>query len=115
MSKLIWCWRCQMRIPMLDEGEWKQVEPLLSGGFRATKEFRVEHGLPLEGLDLSQLFLPALNRYQQLTGFRETNAKALWHHRIKLFGPECPYCGRPKRTPTAAHFVDCPPSCGVQE
>ena len=107
MVKVLWCWRCRMEIPMLDEQEFSELHPLLSDGLRATKEFRAKHGLPLEKVDMNQRFKPALDVYERVTGFRETNPNALWHHRISLYGPLCTKCNRPRRTPQARHCVDC--------
>ena len=94
---------------MLDEQEFAGLQPLLSDGLRATREFRAKHGLPLEELDMTQGFQPALDAYERLTGFRETHPNALWHHRISLYGPLCSECGRPRRTPGASRCVDCEP------
>jgi hypothetical protein len=49
----------------------------------------------------------ALERYFQLTGFRETNVDALRHHRLALFGPPCRTCGKPLRTPRAELCAEC--------
>src|SRR5438876_1220698 len=35
--KSMWCWRCKMDLPMLDEDEWRRVEPLLSADIERTK------------------------------------------------------------------------------
>lgn len=45
--KVMWCWRCKMDMPMLDEEEFAIVEKLYSKGMSATKEFRLKHNLPL--------------------------------------------------------------------
>lgn len=92
---------------MLDEREFAELQCLLSDGMRATKEFRQEHGLPLKGLDTTIRFKPALDAYERLTGFKETNPNALWHHRIALYGPACSKCGRPGRTPQSSQCFDC--------
>ena len=41
---------------------------------------------------------PALEKYFELTGFRESNVNALWHHRLSKHGPPCPHCGKLLRT-----------------
>ena len=92
---------------MLDDEEYVEISALLSAGMSATKKFRKKHNLPLEGLDTVVRFKPALDLYEQMTGFKETNPNALGHHRISLYGPPCLNCGRPKRTPLASQCVDC--------
>ena len=100
--KTMFCWRCEMDMPMLDEDEYKVVAELYSEGIRATKEFRQKHNLPLEKCSLEESFLPVLRKYQEITGFEETVANAVMHHRISLYGSPCKRCGKPLRSPKAA-------------
>jgi len=51
--------------------------------------------------------LQLLDEYNRLTGFRETNPNAVWHHRISLYGPPCGSCGKPLRTPVATFCAAC--------
>jgi hypothetical protein len=88
MPMTAYCWRCKIDVPMLDEQEWEQVCPHLRIGIRETKE-------------------GALSRYFEITGFRETNANAIWHHRQSLFGPPCASCGKLLRTPKASFCASC--------
>lgn len=96
-----------MDIPMLDEMEFQRVEQLLREGMRASKEFRERHGLPLENLDILSRFKPALDEYNRITGFGETNPNALWHHRIAMYGPPCQRCGKVLRGPSASKCLQC--------
>jgi hypothetical protein len=68
---------------------------------RGAKEFRERWGIPLEGLNLQDRFRPASERYEQITGYKETNANAVMHHRLSMYGPPCKQCGKPLRTPQA--------------
>ena len=86
---------------MLDEDEFSQVSNLYSDGIRATKEFRERWGVPLKDARISDRFRPVLDRYEELTGMRETNENAVMHHRLSLYGPPCKRCGKPLRTPKA--------------
>jgi len=52
-------------------------------------------------------FAEALDLYQRLTSFRETNPNALWHHRMSLCDPICAPCGKPLRTPEASFCAAC--------
>ena len=83
--KILYCWRCKMDMPMLStEAERIRVMPYL-------------------GRDPKR----ALEEYFAITGFRETNARALWHHTTADHGPPCPGCGKPIRTRKATSCVMC--------
>lgn len=49
----------------------------------------------------------ALQVYEEITGFHETNKNALWHHRLSVYGPPCLHCGKPLRTTRAKHCAAC--------
>ncbi len=92
---------------MLDEAEWSQVAPLLSRSIANVMEYRKETGSSLAEAHEKAFGREALKRYFEITGFRESNVNALWHHRLSEFGPECRACGRPLRTPRASHCAEC--------
>jgi hypothetical protein len=96
-----------MELPMLDEEEYKVIAELYSQGIRATKEFRQKYNLPLDKCSMEERFRPLLQKYQEITGFEETVANAVMHHRISLYGPPCQHCGKPLRSPKAALCVAC--------
>ena len=114
MAKTMYCWRCQMNIPMLDDEEWSRVGALLGQPVQAIKDFRERHGVPLPEAH-KLVSLEALHLYREITGFVETNPNALWHHRISIYGPPCSACGKPLRTPRAKRCFECgqprPDSC----
>ena len=105
--KMMYCWRCQMEIPMLDEGEYQVIADLYSQGIKATKEFRERHNIPLEQCSIEERFVPLLKKYREITGYEETVANAVMHHRISLYGPPCQGCGKPLRSPKAAFCGAC--------
>lgn len=92
---------------MLDDAEWGQLHPLLSGFISNIKRYREYHGASIEEATKNTNADPALQRYFELIGFRETNINALWHHRISLYGDPCPHCGKPLRTLVANKCVEC--------
>jgi hypothetical protein len=96
-----------MEIPMLEESEFSRIRQLFSEGMRATKEFPQAHNLPLNKTPIDEWFKPVREEYERLTGFRETNHNAIMHHRIALYGPPCPKCGKPFRTPRARFCAEC--------
>jgi hypothetical protein len=64
--KMLWCWRCKTEVPMLDDDEFKRVSALLNTGS--------------EGSTRERMFGPVLNEYERITGIRETNPNAIYHH-----------------------------------
>src|SRR5688500_11339460 len=105
--KVLYCWRCRMNIPMLDEDEWQVVQTQLNDAMLAVKSFRRETGATLSESPIQSMFQPALDAYERITGYKETNHNALFHHRIALYGPPCHKCGRPLRTPQARLCGSC--------
>lgn len=96
----LWCWRCQMVLPMLDEEEFARVAVLLREGLEGLKSGQLKGGLEVA-------FASALREYERITGFSETNGNALWHHRLSLLGPDCDACGLPLRTPKSQRCASC--------
>ena len=93
--KLMWCWRCRMNLPMLNEAEFAVVKDLYSKAFRANGEA------------VKERFAPLLAEYEKMTGFAETVPAAIMHHRIADYGAPCEFCGKPLRTPKAAFCAAC--------
>lgn len=89
MVRVLYCWRCQMEIPMLEKHEAAYV---------------LENGE--DGYDGDRI----LRRYLELTGFEETNPNAVWHHVASHYGAPCSSCGKPLRTPRARMCA----ACGAQ-
>ena len=92
---------------MLTEEEWAVVSPHLSNGVEQIKRYMAEHGCSLKEARAKGFGREALARYGKLTGFMETNADALFHHRLSVYGPPCHVCGKPLRTPQAKYCAMC--------
>ena len=90
MSQLL----CRMEIPMLDDKEGRYVLELMGLDERRTRD-----------IESAKLFV--LQRYFEVTGFQETNANAIWHHRLSQYGPPCQNCGKLLRTPRAKMCAAC--------
>jgi hypothetical protein len=90
---------------MLSEDEWQLVNPETM--LEQIKQYRKETGASLVEAYRNNTGLHALVTYERITGFRETNANALMHHRLKLYGPACTACGKPLRTPVASFCAVC--------
>lgn len=95
--KLLWCWRCKIEVPMLDEEEYVKAKEL----YRKSM-----HGNNLQAGRLVR-FKPLLDYYNKLTGWNETEPNAILHHRIEQYGPPCENCGKPYRTSQATFCAAC--------
>ncbi len=91
---------------MLEEHEWEIMEPLLTNQIESIKNYRAKHEVELE-VATKNAFKPATDKYFELTGFKETNYAAIWHHRLSSFGSECKSCGYLFRTPKANFCANC--------
>lgn len=91
---------------MLDEAEWAEVAPFLAGYIQTIQSYRQQNrvGLSEARERVSDLACAA---YERLTGYRETNPNAIYHHRLSIYGPPCGRCGRPLRTPEASFCACC--------
>jgi hypothetical protein len=94
-------------MPMLDEGEWAELATSLESMVRRVQSYREQTGASLGDAVKLGYEQPALDKYFALTGFRESNVNALWHHRLSKHGPPCPRCGKLLRTTRAARCVEC--------
>jgi hypothetical protein len=106
MPETIFCWRCRIDVPMLTEVEWAELSPHLNERVAQIQDYRRQHDCSLKEA-LKQGLGDALKVYERLTGFKETNPNALWHHRRSIYGPPCPSCGKPFRTPQARFCAAC--------
>ena len=114
--KVIWCWRCKMDIPMLEPDEAERVFAAQNRGLatlapesyrRIHEEFAGDPDGLHKRLEFEREYGGMLREYTRITGFPETNPKALDHHQVALYGPPCEYCGKPLRTPDAKLCVAC--------
>jgi hypothetical protein len=107
MVKVLYCWRCDADIPMLEEHEWEQIQPYLKDGLRKVGNLVRNHSMSVQEAKDEVYGRGALERYFQFTGYRETNINALWHHRVSQYGPPCKVCGKPLRKPKAKMCTAC--------
>ena len=96
--KKLWCWRCQMEIPMLDEDEYHKAYLLYGKGMK-------NNSVSLKNRE--ERFKELLYFYFDTTGFRETEPNAIMHHRIEQYRPPCENCGKPYRTSKASFCAAC--------
>ena len=92
---------------MLTEDEWEEVSPSLANAISQIKEYRELHQCSLAEASAKGFGQKALVAYERITGFKETNPNALFHHRLSIYGPPCRACGKPLRTPQAWFCAMC--------
>jgi hypothetical protein len=103
--KVLWCWRCGMDVPMLDEEEFEQVARVhqeVMERFRASRRKGEKAFVSVE-----DILAPVCAEYMRLTGFHERNVNAVLHHRLRLYGPPSTRCGKPLRSPRARYCAAC--------
>jgi hypothetical protein len=104
--KEYFCWRCNKKMPFLEEDEWQQISPLLKGTIEAIKDYRKKHKCDLETARRNcQTKLRA--KFKELTGMSGINYETVCHHRLKEWGQECPKCGYLLRTVQAKFCANC--------
>ena len=86
-----------MEIPMLNEDEYLIAHKLYGKGFQNRKS----------GIERKLCFKEILDYYKEVTGFEETEPNAIMHHRIELYGADCPNCKKPLRTKQARYCAEC--------
>jgi len=92
---------------MLTEAEWEVVSPALANGVAQIKAYREKYNCSLAEARAHGYGQDALELYEKITGFRETNPDALFHHRLGIYGPLCGACHKPLRTPNASYCAAC--------
>ena len=91
---------------MLAEDEWQRLSPLMDNMVADIRRHQLELACGLSEATAAAA-KPALDVYEEITGFRETNLNALHHHRLSLYGPPCGKCAKPLRTPRARYCAMC--------
>lgn len=105
--KLVWCWRCKRRVPMLDEGDYASITDAYGIGADAVKQARVKESRALLESDEETLYRGVICRYRELTGASDVAGPEIMKHRLSLLGPPCENCGKELRTPLAKKCVEC--------
>jgi RimJ/RimL family protein N-acetyltransferase len=95
--QVLYCWRCRVEIPMLEDDEFRVVQEHMR---RAEQEGRppLEPDPDSDEPPRDPVYQAGLDAYEQITGVRETVFAAMMHHVVSGYGPPCFDCGRPLRT-----------------
>ena len=93
-------------MPFLDEAEWAQVAPLSVADKEAIVEYRKTHGASVKDAR-AVVRGPAVQKFEELTGYEGIHFDIIHHHRLSDWGPECPKCDHLLRTPKAKLCPNC--------
>jgi hypothetical protein len=106
--KMMYCWRCRMDVPMLDDEEFAIIDRLFAQAVRAIKESYHLNSPATNREFISDQYRPMLEAYRRLTGQEYSGRpEVLMHHRISKYGLPCTKCGKPLRTPKAKLCAAC--------
>ena len=113
--KMLYCWRCQIEVPMLDEEEYRIIRDVDRDCARAFKEAGSKQSnapfhLKKSDEELRSIyFAPLFAKYTEITGFSSTvyDNTELLNHRLSNCGPMCKQCNKPLRTNTATKCTEC--------
>ena len=105
--QVLWCWRCQEDVPMLDEGEFARIDELYRECTAAVQQYRQDHSAPLSQTPVDDLYRPVRDEYARLTGRTGDHQDEVLRHRLAHHGPPCSVCGKPLRTPEARICAAC--------
>ena len=92
---------------MLDEDEWREVAALFNEPKDSTEINKLSRKAAKSRDPKDVATVPVLAKYNELTGFFESNVNAIWHHRRALYGPVCDSCGNLVRTGRARFCAEC--------
>ncbi len=105
--RVMWCWRCQRDVHMLDEDEFAVIAQLWRDCTLAVKEYRQKNGASLADTPIRDIHEPARREYERITGMRDYDPNTIMHHSVAEHGPLCQACGTPLRSPKARRCVVC--------
>ena len=110
--KPLYCWRCKISVPMMDEQEFAQVDAAHRSAAQAAKDYRARQGTNLAQTPLDEFYRPVQTLYVQLSrgaGLEApiVSADHVLKHRLAAYGPACTACGIPLRTPDAKVCAAC--------
>ena len=104
--KKLYSYHEQKEVIMLNEDEWKIVDPEKYYSMRQIQQYRGETGCSLK--EAKGNFETHIQKtYFELTGIKEPNYELIYKRRISDYGPICKICSRPYRTNKASFCAEC--------
>ena len=106
MPKTWYSYRMRRDVAMLTASEEQSLWPHLQGVARRIKAEMDNRGVGMEEVQ-RHVFQKAMTVYSDLTGERLEHWQQLYCVAMSAYGPPCPECGRPFRTPRAKLCAEC--------
>jgi hypothetical protein len=104
--KKLFSWHEQKEVIMLEENEWKLLDPTPYKSYEEIKNYRLKTGCSLSEAKLQcETFIQ--KKYLELTGEKVENFEIIYKRRLSDYGPICESCGKPYRTPKASLCAEC--------
>ena len=97
LMEIHYCWRCDAKLPFLDETEYCRIAPWLG----------VPVPIALSSAEWKLLDQLPLDLFESITGYRLHCRGDIYHHRLARMGPKCDHCGHLLRSPNAAICAHC--------
>ena len=95
-------------VTLLNEDEWKIIEPFAKNRIERIQKYRKMHGCGLkEAFENEDFGQEAFDKYEQLTGVRLNHPDQIWAVRMTSYGSLCPECQRPFRSSKAKLCANC--------
>jgi hypothetical protein len=105
-------------MPMLEEHEWRSIERYLvpqtpfwrfplTWFQRREPVGRIRRIGTFEGWLMDRRKKKAIRKFHQMTGLMLDQAHYIWPLRASMYGPPCPSCSKPFRTPRAKWCAAC--------
>jgi Zn finger protein HypA/HybF involved in hydrogenase expression len=108
--KNIYCPRCGGITPGLDEDDFHEFALVYNKCVQNVKDYRSQHGTSLANTPTDELYRPAIDKYEELTGFRGADAFHLYRkHQVSRFKLFCDSCNLYYLAPKTGKC----PKCGI--
>ncbi len=104
----IYCSKCGGVVPGLDKNEFLEFNAVYTKCVMSVKQYRERKGTSLEETPLEELYFPAIEKYEELTGFKGKDAFHLYRkHNKSNFKLYCSDCNLYYLAPTTGKCPEC--------
>lgn len=104
--RIQYCWRCKKDVPMFDDHEFKSISQAYA---ECTKRLKSLKSSELSEIEKEKFYNPFFDVVKSFTKDNSFDFEIyeVLKHQISRFGPPCPVCEKPLRTPKAKKCVEC--------
>ncbi len=106
--KSIYCVECGGVVPGLESTEFAEYSSVYNNCVQSVKEYREINGASLQDTPVSDLYQPAIEKYEDLTGFLAKEALHLYRkHKVSKYPLFCAECDLNYIAPTTKKCPEC--------